>query len=105
MSSATIVWLCYPCKEYTPCCWLFSAPLPAPAGVTLAAAMQQMPLSHLFIRVRETSEAPASVPAVNGLQIAFAKFASSQSGSVFLLPVLLGINIHWYFPPIAPGYF
>lgn len=72
MSSATIVWLCYPCKEYRPCRWLFSAPLPAPAGVTLAAAMQQMPLSHLFIRVRETSEAPTSVPAVNGLQIAFA---------------------------------
>lgn len=103
MSSATIVWRCViPAWNTDP---VAGFSLPAPAGVTLAAAMQQMPLSHLFICVREASEAPASVPAVNGLQIFFSEFASSQSGLVFLLPVLLGINIHWHFPPTPPGYF
>lgn len=103
MSSATTVWRCVIPVRNTDPVTAFS--LPAPAGVTLAAAMQQMLLSHLFIHVRETSEAPTSVPAVNGLQIAFAKFSSSQSGLVFILLVLLGIDIHWHFPPIAPGYF
>lgn len=95
ISSAIVVLHCViPARNTDRTAGFFFSPLPVPAGVTLAAVMQQMPLSRLFICARENSEAPTSVPAVNCLQIGFSKFASSQSGLVFLLPVILGINLH-----------